>query len=203
MSFSTIVAASGCLFAPGSSIRTVYVWDTLLDVESNCAQAHAACVATLKEDHEIDGIVIQLPEGSGTTIGTLASMVRVALVGLLKVETGFTEEAIRTDIPTAAWRMRINEQVVYPLAFGPCYGPDSSRHTFGDDGTYIILQPASAFSRRHDRATGRISERARVGIRKRHEELGRPYDLRLTLSPFECHKVVKPLHRGSHPVAWW
>ncbi|MCB5170209.1 hypothetical protein LG634_36105 [Streptomyces bambusae] len=48
-----------------------------------------------------------------------------------------------------------------------------------------------------------LSDRARVQTRVRHAQAGRPYDLRLTLSPFECHKVVKPARLGAHPVVWW
>jgi hypothetical protein len=201
MSFSAIVEASGCLFAHGAKIETAYKWDTHLSDHHNALQARNACAAALA--HDVDGVVIELPKGSGATIGSLASMVRIVLVSILMVETGRSETAVRVEIPTTSWRMRIGGQVVYPLSFGPCYGSDSSRFTFGEHGAYILLQPASAFTRRHERTAGRISDRARASIRERHQAEGRAYDLRLTLSPFECHKVVKPLHLDSHPVVWW
>lgn len=201
MSLAPLLHASGCLFAPGSLVETVYRWDQRLPDPANARAAHTAAAAALTRP--LDGAVVWLPAEAGRSVATLAAAVRPLLVGMAVAESGRDERWVRARIPRSSWRLRIAGQVVYPLAFGPCYGPDSSRYTFGLDASFVLLQPAAAFTRRHDPATGRISGRARELIRAEHRRAGRGYDLALTLSPFECHRVVKPARRGAHPVVWW
>ena len=89
------------------------------------------------------------------------------------------------------------------VTFGPCYGPNSSRYAFGLDATYLLFQPRSSFVRRWAPGTDRLPDRAREAIRHDFEAAGRQYDLAITLSPREAHRVVKPVRLGEPPVRWW
>ncbi|RAG85000.1 hypothetical protein DN069_13630 [Streptacidiphilus pinicola] len=201
MDIEPITAGSACIFAAGSSIRLAYEWDARLGVETNVSNAHAAVTGALNE--ESDGVLVTLPGTADATVNALALATGDLLLGLLTVETGRSRAELRARIPRSDWRMVLGGQVLYPLAFSSCYGPDSSRYTFGRPGSFVMFQPQRAFASRHDPSVGKISDRARERIREAHRAAGRPFDLRLTLSPFECHKVVKPQHLGEHPVVWW
>jgi len=194
--FDAVVARSGCIFAAGSQIDTVARYDGPESLD--------ACYRALRDRlPALDGAVVELADDAARSLGQLARTVGELVVGLSMLETGQDREAVRRSIPRADWRMRVGGEVVYPIAFASCYPVDSSRYTFGVPGAFLLIQSAASFTRRHSPHEHRIGERARAEIRARHAEHGRAYDLRLTLSPFECHKVIKPLKRGASPIAWW
>jgi hypothetical protein len=100
------------------------------------------------------------------------------------------------------WWFTFASQPFFVVTFAPCYGPDSSRFAFGSKATYLLFQTRDSFVRRWDR-DGRIPLASRARIRSAYAAAGRRYDLRLTLSPFEAHRYVKPDALGRAPVRWW
>lgn len=65
------------------------------------------------------------------------------------------------------------------------------------------LGRAHAFSRHLPDGDVGKSRRSREEIRLRYTNAGRPYDLAITLSPYEAHRYVKPAQAGQPPVNWW
>jgi hypothetical protein len=101
------------------------------------------------------------------------------------------------------WWLTFNGHPLFLATFAACYGPASSRYSFGADRTYFFFQTLESFLRRHDRRTNRLPESARERIREAFRGAGRPYDLAITLSPLEAERFVKPLRLGDPPVRWW
>ncbi|MFZ0231314.1 MAG: YqcI/YcgG family protein, partial [Mycobacterium sp.] len=107
------------------------------------------------------------------------------------------------NVEDSTWWFSFGGEKLFVLTFGPCYPITNSRYGFQTSCSYLVFQPIHAFSRHLPDGDVGKSRRSREEIRLRYTNAGRPYDLAITLSPYEAHRYVKPAQAGQPPVTWW
>jgi hypothetical protein len=200
--FQFIAESTHCIFAGDSRLEAAPSWTTGgLDLHlDSVAAALAGFTERVRRDH-LDGFVVGLPGDYGRRVESLAHWTKVVLNGLsLRDPVGGNE---LHDVERVNWEFTFADETYFVLTTGPCYPPSSSRYSFGVDGTYILLQPLDAFRRRRPPGKNAIAASAKKQIRAAYAANSRPYDLALTLSPYEAYRFVKPTEYGAPAVRWW
>jgi hypothetical protein len=198
--FDSIRLQTECSFARSAELWGSDEWPAggLEAAVAAFAQLLARLVAQVDPP---DGAVLEVCDPlAGVSVEALARTTREVIAGL----TGLDPDA-RPNVPVddLGWWFTFAGERFFVVTFGPCYGPESSRFAFGLDATYLLFQARSSFVRRWAPGTDRLPDRAREAIRRDFAAAGRQYDLAITLSPLEAHRVVKPAHLGEPPVHWW
>ncbi|MFC0863944.1 YqcI/YcgG family protein [Sphaerimonospora cavernae] len=201
--FHQVMERTQCVFARRSTIWTapsaaglrmedaVHLWSRAL---------RGFVEASRRE--KLDGLVLPLPAASGDTVDRLALTTRRVLEGLAEQDAAGTCDLRSPE--RAGWYLSFYGERMFVVTVAPCYPTDHSRHGFGEPHTFVLLQPDRAFDRAVSPGSdGVISTAVRSRIRELYKQHGRPYDLAITLSPFEAHRFVKPLALGDPPIRWW
>lgn len=107
------------------------------------------------------------------------------------------------DIETTNWRFRVNHNVVYPMYFSNLYQSNHSRHSpYGAD--YLVLLSDACFLKAAETFSAtKIPLRVRDSVRWIFEDNGVLYDPIISLSDYECYKIIKPLQFSSPVIRWW
>jgi hypothetical protein len=203
--FAAIQTATECVFAATANMWGCSDWNDRLNLRANLRDwlplFRRFC--QVSEDLEIDGVVFELPgQQYGDSVGELARTTFNVLDYFSGNDPG-KDHCMAKEVEDSSWWFRFDGQKLFVLAFGPCYPPTSSRYGFQTGCTYIVFQPIHCFSRRIPDGATQRSYRTRVEIRRRYAHAGRPYDLSITLSPYEAYRYVKPAELGQPPVKWW
>lgn len=200
--FDRVLQSTPCPFAKRSVI-----WHAPEVGEIDSARAVETLRRTLRgftracRVERIDGYLLTLPAEYGETLDELSRTTK-RIVDLLARPTG----TYRWNWSPGhrRWHLRYDGHRYFVLTMAPCYPRQTSRHAFGADRTFILLQPDAAFDRAvRDEDYGLISWEVRNSIRSKYEKNGQPYDASLSESPVEAHRFVKPLLQGQGPVRWW
>ncbi|MFF3257466.1 YqcI/YcgG family protein [Actinacidiphila glaucinigra] len=201
-SFERVMRGTQCVFARRSVIWTVpWCGPDIEEALPAWGQKLRGFAAAARRE-PVDGIVLTLPGEYGATVTDLASTTRRVLRGLAELD-GSSRCDLRSP-EREGWYFTFARERMFLVTTAPCYPPDHSRHGFGEPYTYLLFQPDRAFDRAvSPSGGGLISPAVRGRIRDLYENSGRPYDLSITLSPFEAHRFVKPLSLGEAPVRWW
>lgn len=198
MSFEEIVQRTYCPFArpskmgPGITFRTPHV-------EEDVAQ-HREIIAEFfrtARENSFDGMVITFAAPSvGASLATLAETTRRFYRTLAEL---FPTVYIPDDPrPDERWYAMIERELFFLVSFAPCYPPVSPRHTYGDQRTYFLLQPASTFERQ-----ARSIERRRTAINRAFAVAGKPYDAGLANVDNDMFKAVMPIDPIDRHIPWW
>ncbi len=150
---------------------------------------------------QLDGIVLEIAEpDAGATVERLAATTRAVVEGLTARDLAAVPGP---PVDDPRWWLTFGSSAMFVATFAPCYDATSSRYGFGLQHTYLLFQTRASFVRRHASDSGELPESARVRTRAAFAASGRPYDLALTLSPLEAHRIVKPARLGEPPIEWW
>ena len=198
MSFEEITRQTYCPFAkpskmgPGITVHSN-------DVETELVQHHGVISDFFRTANErsMDGMVVIFEAPSlGATLHALVDLTRRFYTTLAHM---FPSVYIPQEPqPEERWYATIEGELFFVVSFAPCYPETSPRHTYGDQRTYFLLQPASAFER-HARAI----DRQRAGINRAFAAVGRPYDARLANLENDMFKAVMPIDPIDRHVPWW
>lgn len=202
-SFARVLSGTHCVFAGRSVIWTAPP-PAGADIDGMCAQWAPVVrgFATACRRERLDGLLLPLPAEHGDTLARLSASVRRLLGGLVARTARSRGDLADPERP--GWHLTLGGERMFVLSMAPCYPADHARHTFGEPYTFVLLQPDSAFDRAVSPGSGGlIAAAVRERIRRRYAAHGQPYDLSITLSPFEAHRFVKPLAVGDPPVRWW
>lgn len=203
-SFTKIQHTSCCLFAAASVVEVDSAWDSELSFGENSRAAAKRLEAFCERSrHEhFDGYVLEVKGGLGRTLPGLCRVIRELLWQFSECDP-FGAMCMRADLRSTTWRFQFAGVVFYLVVFAPCYGPDHPRSSLGDEGLFVLFQPAAAFARRHPQGANCLPESTRRAISDAFESAGKPYDRSISLGPLEAYRVVKPLKLGDDPVNWW
>lgn len=180
-------------------------WDVTLNFKLNLTAWLPAIVrfVEVSEECKLDGLLLEMPgPGYGDSIEALGQTTARVLRFLSSADPA-GDHRMAAEIEDPSWWFSFGGQKLFVLTFGPCYSCYSSRYGFETAHTYLVFQPIHCFSRRIPDGATQRSQRVRRQIRQRYQASGRPYDLTITLSPFEAHRYVKPASLGDPPVKWW
>lgn len=201
--FRRVMTKTQCTFAGRSIIWTAPA-DDPQDPESTILRwtlALRGFVEACRRD-SLDGFLIVLGAEHGMTVSQLSCTTRNVLHGLASHDAKGSCDLESPE--TEDWHFSFGGERLFVIAMGPCYPADHSRYSFGEPYVFLLLQPDRAFDRAVESGgNGLISNTVRTRIRSRYARHGRPYDLSITLSPYEAHRFVKPLTLGDPPVRWW
>ncbi|MFG2637075.1 hypothetical protein ACGFX8_24970 [Streptomyces sp. NPDC048362] len=198
MSFDEITRKTYCPFAkpsqmgPGITIATA-------DIEKELT-GHREVIADFfrtADERARDGMIVTFEDPSlGATLDALVNLTRRFYATLTDL---FPSVYIPDDPqPDQRWYAMIEGELFFVVSFAPCYPDTSPRHTYGDQRTYFLLQPASTFER-HAKAI----DRQRVGINRAFAAVGRPYDARLANVENDMFKAVMPIAPIDRHIPWW
>ena len=107
------------------------------------------------------------------------------------------------DIEKTSWRFRVNQNVVYPMYFSNLYQSNHSRHSLYDADYLVLLNDACFLKAAENFSDTKIPLRVRDSVRWTFEDNGVLYDPIISLSDYECYKIIKPLLLGSPVIRWW
>ncbi|MEQ1935961.1 MAG: YqcI/YcgG family protein [Fimbriimonadaceae bacterium] len=141
-------------------------------------------------------------EGAGDSIRSLSGTVRDLFRALSDGDPAH-DNCMGRKVDDPSWRFTFGGAVFYPITLAPCYPAESSRYNGGTPHTDVLFLPRAAFERRQPAGKNTLSETARQQIRREHAKHGMVYDLTISLGPFECYKVVKPINLGDQVIRWW
>lgn len=200
--FGRVLGRTQCVFARRSVIWMASWTGRCID---DAVRAWAPLVRGFAEAARrdpVDGLVLALPGSFGDSVDRLAATTRQVLDGLA-AEDGRGRRGLRSP-ERQGWYFTFAGERMFLVTMAPCYPADHARHSFGEPYTFLLLQADHAFDRAVSPGSGGIiSSAVRSRIRELYDQHGRPYDLAITLSPFEAYRFVKPLGLGEPPVRWW
>lgn len=199
--FESVRQHTDCIFARGTKLWGSGTWESgeFANNLDQFAMLLRRFVAVADTDR-LDGIVLEIAEvEAGSTVASLAATTRAIVDGLAERDPA---PIPGPPIDDPNWWLTFAGGTFFVATFAPCYDETSSRYNFGLKNTYLLFQTLGSFLRRHA-VGGGIPESARLKTRKAFAASGRPYDLAITLSPLEAHRVVKPGRLGDPPVEWW
>ncbi|HEY5989882.1 MAG TPA: YqcI/YcgG family protein [Streptosporangiaceae bacterium] len=180
-------------------------WDMTLNLKLNLTAWLPVIVRFIEisEECKLDGLLLEMPgPGYGDSVEALGHTTARVLRFLSSADSA-GRNRMAEEIEDQSWWFSFGGQKLFVLTFGPCYSCHNSRYGFETTYTYLVLQPIHCFSRRIPDGATQRSQRVRRQIRHRYQASGRPYDLAITLSPFEAHRYVKPASLGDPPIKWW
>ncbi|MCX5247142.1 YqcI/YcgG family protein [Streptomyces sp. NBC_00201] len=200
--FGRVLGRTQCVFARRSVIWTAPWTGPCID---DAVRAWAPLVRGFAEAARrdpVDGLVLALPGSFGDSVDRLAATTRQVLDGLA-AKDGRGRRGLQSP-ERQGWYFTFAGERMFLVTMAPCYPADHARHSFGEPYTFLLLQADRAFDRAVSPGSGGIiSSAVRSRIRELYDQHGRPYDLAITLSPFEAYRFVKPLALGEPPVRWW
>lgn len=201
--FRAVQQHTQCIFAPIARVWGHPAWAVGSPLEDNLAAGLGAFERFVKvAGHEwLDGYVIELAEEQyGATLPALARSVKRVLQFLSDHDPA-GERCMDKQIESTEWQFSFGGLRCFVLAFAPCYGPNSSRYSFGSKSTFIFLQPDISFV--HLKIPRGEEKKVRDTIRQAYAAHGRPYDMAIIEVPLEAPRYVKPLRVGDPVVRWW
>ncbi|WP_169813486.1 YqcI/YcgG family protein [Nocardia vaccinii] len=149
----------------------------------------------------IDGFLLCLPARYGSTLPNLAATTRDLVAAIGRHDSRGSR---RNRPETPGWKLTFEGRRLFVITFAPCYPESNSRSCFGENHTFILIQPDEAFERAVTPGDGGlISMRVRHRIRDRYASRGQGYDHSISESPVEAFKFVKPIAAGDPLVRWW
>lgn len=106
------------------------------------------------------------------------------------------------------WVFSFSSCQFFVTTFGPCYGEDSPRYSFGSHSTFILLQPyLSFFYHNLEPDPGftnwKDPKSIRDRIRKNFRNQGKIYEIPDRPKYVIAKDIVRPLHPGEAWVQWW
>lgn len=150
-----------------------------------------------------DGFVVGFSKMHYNSSVALAGRAVHTLLSFISKRDPSGEDCMAEKIDTPSWWFRFDRQQFFVLTFSGCYPKTHSRYSFGSKRLYVLFQTEHSFDRRIPQGAAGIPDHTRRAIRKAYEKHGRPYDLRITKSPFEAYRYVKPMRLGDAVVRWW
>jgi hypothetical protein len=202
--FASIQNATECIFASAANMWGCPAYDDRVSLTDNLREwlPLFTLFCRVSEDFKIDGLVLELPGHFGEAIETLGRTT-LDVLEYLSANDPLGVGCMQKTVEDSTWWFSFEGEKLFILTFGPCYPITNSRYGFQADHTYLVFQPIHAFSRHLPDGEIQKSRRSREEIRRRYANAGRPYDLAITLSPYEVHRYVKPIRVGQPPVNWW
>ncbi len=171
--FQLLLDNTQCPFARRSAWLRSPAPDGGLTIRAHLERAlpsfRAALQAVLSTD--ADGYVLQLPANHGETAEALRSATLESL-RWLGAHSAPATQVTMPDLENPEWWFSFDAHRLFPVSFGDCFGPAHTRHQFGADGLFIVLQHELAFARRYPDG---IPMSLRMNIRKSFNLAGRPY----------------------------
>ena len=216
--FAPVVKMSRCLFAKGARLWGSKDYDETLSLESNVAASVPTLLQMLHrgEVEGLDGFVFEIraspsvPGDLSSDLEAFAAAVRRLLFTISNMDPTGERSARKAYIHDRAWHFTFARFPIFVTTFAPCYGPTSSRYTYGADpeSAFVLLQPEYSFLR-HDLPADTphtewdnpktIRDRIRVSFR----DAGQAYDIPNTVHYPASEHIVKALVRGQQAVRWW
>jgi YqcI/YcgG family len=202
--FADIQNGTECIFASAAAMWGCQAYDDRLSLTGNLRERLPlfTLFCRVSGDLKIDGLVLELPGQFGEGVETLGRTT-LQVLDYLSANDPLGARCMKKNVEDPTWWFSFAGAKLFILTFGPCYPVSNSRYGFETVNTYLVFQPIHAFSRHLPDGDVGKSQRSREEIRRRYANAGRPYDLAITLSPYEVHRYVKPLHAGQPPVSWW
>ncbi|MGW0390785.1 hypothetical protein ACWDYJ_07765 [Streptomyces sp. NPDC003042] len=171
--FQPVIDHTHCPYARASSWLHSDTADERLTVAEHLDRALPRLREALVEvaADRADGFVLELPGRLGQDVETLRESALDVLRGLA-ARSSTPSEVTMADLEDPAWWFRFDEERLFTVAFGSCFGTDHTRYAFGAKGFFLLFQHQSAFSRRHPEG---IPMRLRERIRDAFDAAGRAY----------------------------
>ncbi|WP_421696564.1 hypothetical protein [Aestuariivirga sp.] len=197
-----IRSASLCPFAKVCQLGVSEV----LEEGTPLARAVEICLSGLRQiasqESNLDGFVLHLRTGPSYSFDRL---VRVANT-ILKNASDWKEcapEEWSSIVNSPRWTFSTCNEKWYPLVFSSLYDTENSRYSGHAEISFFLFLREASFDRIAQKYGGIIPDRIRDYIRAGFQFAGKEYDVGISLSPYECRKVVKPPVLGGQIVEWW
>jgi len=204
--FSSIIDRSFCTFAFSSKLDGSPPWvGGARNLSANLNQICGDLIEFVgtPDNDKLDGYVIELvPRLYGESLPSLCVALRKTL-NYLSVRDPAEVHAMRKTIESPHWWFSFAGCRFFVSAFAPCYDAAHARSSNGLVSSFFLLLPEYAFVKRVPEGHSIIPEDVRLGIRHAYAVHGRCYDGRISESPIEAYRYIKPLQIGDPPVLWW
>jgi hypothetical protein len=202
--FADIQNGTECIFASTARMWGSQRYDDRLSLTANLREWLPLFTRFCRAARglKLDGMVFELPGHFGAVVETLGRTT-LQVLDYLSANDPIGARCMEKNVEDSTWWFSYADEKLFVLTFGPCYPITSSRYGFQVRNTYLVFQPNHTFSRHLPAGDIGKSRRSREEIRRRYANAGRPYDLAITLSPYEVHRYVKPVQAGQPPVSWW
>lgn len=211
--FQPVVKNSRCLFAKSAKLWGSRDYDESKSIEDNVKSSVPMLLQMLLrgEEEGFDGFVIEVianPNICVNDVDEFANVVRRVLFAISDCDPAGERSARKNYVHTSAWHFVFAKFPIFVTTFAPCYGIDSSRHSYGADSVFILLQPEYSFLN-HDipadtpdtnwEAPMTIRDR----IRKSFRTAGQSYTIPCTTHYPAAEHIVPPTKIGGCPIRWW
>ncbi|UGQ15272.1 YqcI/YcgG family protein [Yinghuangia sp. ASG 101] len=202
--FAAVARGTHCVYAPSSRLWGSPAWDPAGTAHDNLdATLPVLCdFVDRSRAEQLDGFVIELAGPRfGRDVPSLARSTHAVLRHLSDHDPA-GERSLDREIETLPWCFAFGGEPMFVNTFAPCYPPAHSRHAFGAEHTYVVLQPRHSFGRVLRPGETVLPPAVRERIRADYARHDRAYDPRISSHPHEAWRVVRPL-AGTRPVRWW
>jgi len=202
-----IMSAVGCIFAKNAKMQLM---PSLKTFDYNLLRSHISeninqiYLCTQRgDDEQIDILMIELENLSyGETLGKTCQTLFTILDEMNNHDPA-KECCMKEKIDSPTWAYRFNNVTFYIVVIAPCYDNSSSRYSYGSNSTFVVLQPAESFKRKHLTGETEISKETKNKIRDTFKDRGQEYNLSITQGDYECYRFIKPLVNSDPVVRWW
>ncbi|XP_065190782.1 uncharacterized protein LOC135821711 [Sycon ciliatum] len=201
-----------CIFAKSARLWGARDWNHHLSFEENVERSIPALIkfCAIGLHCQLDGFVFELPSSTfGTSPEVFGRGVRRLLTCLSDSDPAGVHCMRRSYIGGRGWFYEFARTPIFVTTFAPCYADNHSRHAFGVDGCFVLLQPEYSFAAKNLPADTPDTnwtnpQTVRDRIRVAYRQAGREYIVRDTVYYSPALDIVKPLAVDTDEVVqWW
>jgi YqcI/YcgG family len=217
--FETIQKETACPYAKQARLWGAPPWDEDKSIEEN---VDGIAVPLKKFVHLqrweiLDGFVIELSDDR--LVGDMKCLSRTlrSILKALNLRDSCKPNLFEREVKSSDWNFEFLGARMFLIVFSPLYDRESSRETYGEKSTFVMLQPQKSIwekalrdderneqEKEEDRSVlVKIFSRRFANVRQRFAELGKPYDGPIMSAPFQAPRYIKPLRLGDPEIEWW
>jgi len=218
-SFETIKRETACPYAKAARLWGAPPWDRDKSIEDNVSGLALPLrkFVYLQRWEILDGFVIEISDDR--LVGDMKSLSRTlrSILKSLNLLDSFKPNLFDREVKSSDWNFEFQGARMFLIVFSPLYDRESSRETYGERSTFIMLQPQRSIWDKALRDDERIEQEKRedrpvlveifsrrfANIRQRFADIGKPYDGPIQKAPFQAPRYIKPLRLGDPEIEWW
>ena len=218
-SFETIQKETACPYAKAARLWGAPPWNPDKTIEDNVSGIVNPLekFVHLQRWEILDGFVIEIPDDH--LVGDIKRLSRTlrSILKSLNLLDSFKPNLFDREVKSSDWNFEFQGARMFLIVFSPLYDRESSRETYGEKSTFIMLQPQKSIwdkALRDDERDEQEKEENRPvlvkifsrrfsNIRQRFADIGKPYDGPIMRAPYQAPRYIKPLRLGDPEIEWW
>jgi YqcI/YcgG family len=218
-SFETIQRETACPYAKAARLWGAPPWDRDKSIEDNVSGMATPLgrFVHLQRWEILDGFVIEVSDDR--LVGDMQSLSRTlrSILKSLNLLDCFKPNLFDREVRSSDWNFEFQGARMFLIVFSPLYDHQSSRETYGEKSTFIMLQPQRSIWNKVLRDDEKIEQEKKenrsvlveifsrrfANIRQRFADIGKPYDGPIQKAPFQAPRYIKPLRLGDPEIEWW